>query len=730
MSMDKPYYNPEIWGGIECTINRVRDKYFDQAEYAGHYTRITDIDIIASLGIKKIRYPILWEKHQLHKNIPINWQWTQDQLENLREKKIEIIAGLVHHGSGPVFTDLTDPSFPYLLAAYAKNVARQFPWIKYYTPVNEPLTTARFSGLYGLWYPHKRNTKSFVQILLNELKGIVLSMQEIRKINPDAQLIQTEDLGKTYSTKKLKYQAAFENERRWLTYDILCGKFDEKHKLWKHFKRLNIPETDLKFFLENPCVPDVFGFNHYLTSERYLDERLHLYPEHTHGGNGRHRYADVETVRVEIEENTGVEVLLKEAWNRYKKPVAITEVHLHCHREEQLRWFKHVLDAGKKLVSLGIDVRGVTTWAVLGSYGWNQLLTKPRGDYEAGAFDLRSGNPRATALAHFIKKLNKENGASHHLSDEKGWWQRNSRILYAPVIKQVRMNKIKDAVPILIMGKKGTLGKAFARVCEERCLSYKLVSRQECDISELSEIENAINLYKPWAIINAAGYVRVDDAEKDSLNCFRDNTTGPKNLAIACTKYGVKLISFSSDLVFDGTKNSPYIESDAVNPLNIYGKSKAHAEGILMQENPAALLIRTSAFFSPWDEYNFVHHIRKSLSQYESIDVAKDITVSPTYVPDLVNAALDILIDEETGIWHLANKGSITWADLAYDIADGFDLDRSFINAVSSGELNYAALRPAYSVLSTEKGHLLPSFQNAFERYVLKEKIEARKKVA
>jgi dTDP-4-dehydrorhamnose reductase len=114
--------------------------------------------------------------------------------------------------------------FPELLADYAKEVARKFPWIKYYTPVNEPLTTARFSGLYGLWYPHATNNKSFLVMLLNQLKAVVLSMKAIREINPDAKLVQTEDLAKIHSTPKLKYQRDFENHRRWLSYDLLCGK--------------------------------------------------------------------------------------------------------------------------------------------------------------------------------------------------------------------------------------------------------------------------------------------------------------------------------------------------------------------------------------------------------------------------------------------------------------------------------------------------------------------------
>lgn len=729
MLMDKKSCNPEIWGGIECTINRFRDQYFDQLQYAGHYERDTDIDQLAATGIRKLRYPILWEKHQPEPGCAIDWSRTESRLNRIREKGIGVIATLLHHGSGPKFTQLDDPAFPEALAAYARQVAAKFPWLTDYTPVNEPLTTARFSGLYGIWYPHSNSSGHFVRMLLNQLKGTVLAMREIRQVNPAARLVQTEDLGKTYSTPKLRYQARFENERRWLTYDILLGRLDDSHPLRKHFLSLGIPEKELDFFLEHPCPPDVFGFNHYLTSERFLDERLSRYPSHTHGGNGRHRYADVEAVRVELEEDTGLAPLLREAWERFGRPMAITEVHLHCHREEQLRWFREVWDTACTLRNEGVQLEAVTAWAMLGSFGWNRLLTVPNGDYEPGVFDLRGGMPRPTALARFIQGLASDGCGDQPLAAEKGWWQRHSRIVYGPVIKQIRMQNNDAAAPLLVIGKNGTLGRAFANLCEQRSIPYQLLSRQDCDISDAAAVEKLVRERRPWAVINAAGYVRVDDAEADADSCFAANTVGPHNLAQACAQYGLPLVSFSSDLVFDGGKDSPYVESDAVNPLNAYGRSKAESEKRVLEEHPGALLVRTSAFFGPWDEYNFIHYIRKSLQAGEAVRVATDMLISPTYVPDLVNATLDLLVDGEKGIWHLANQGAISWADLAYRAAEGFELDRGLIQPVPASEMGYVAARPRYSVLGSEKGHHLPTLEQALDRY-LTEKGTSKRQVA
>ena len=227
MEAKQPYCKPEVWGGIECTINRVEHIFRDQLEETGHYQRNDDIEKFAALGFDKMRYPVLWERHQPHEDIPIDWRWITGQLNNLRKHAITPIAGLMHHGSGPAYTHLLDDDFPGKLANYAGMVAQQFPWLEYYTPVNEPLTTARFSGLYGHWYPHHTDELSCVKMVLNQVKGTILSMKKIRLINPAAKLVQTEDLSKIHSTPLLAYQADFENQRRWLSYDLLCGKINK-----------------------------------------------------------------------------------------------------------------------------------------------------------------------------------------------------------------------------------------------------------------------------------------------------------------------------------------------------------------------------------------------------------------------------------------------------------------------------------------------------------------------
>ena len=259
-------------------------------------------------------------------------------------------------------------------------------------------------------------------------------MKAIRKIIPEAKLIQTEDLGKTFSTELLRYQADFENERRWLTNDLLCGFVKPGHAMWDYFLWLGIPQDSLEFFLQNPCPPQILGLDYYITSERFLDETPGKYPTHAYGSNGRHQYADVEAIRVQHGEKHGPGVLLAECWERYKIPMAITEIHIHGSPEEQIAWFSYVWDACLQLIKNGVDIRAATAWAMFGSFGWSKLLTENPGEYERGVFDVYSGRPVNTSYTEFLKRLAKNPGAPH-LQSVRGWWQMSERFLYDEMLR-------------------------------------------------------------------------------------------------------------------------------------------------------------------------------------------------------------------------------------------------------------------------------------------------------
>jgi beta-glucosidase/6-phospho-beta-glucosidase/beta-galactosidase len=431
----------ELWGGIECTVLRVRGTWRDQLREGGHYGRIGDLDAVAGLGLKKLRYPVLWEHVAPERPGECDWRWHDGRLGRLRELGVTPIAGLVHHGGGPRYTDLLDPRFPALLAEQAGRTARRYPWIRSWTPVNEPLTTARFSGLYGHWHPHRRDQASFLRILANECRAVLLSMRAIRSAVPDAELVQTEDLGKTFSTAPLAYQAAYENERRWLGLDLLQGRVDRAHPWWPRLRAAGVAEWELDELLAGEIGPMVIGVNYYITSERFLDHRLALYPQHLHGGNGRDGYADIEATRVPLppQEATGWEPRLREVWERYGSvPLAVTEAHIGwCPEHEQVRWLLDAWHAAGVLRAEGAEVRAVTIWSLFGAVDWNSLLTREAGHYEPGTFDMRHhpcGKPRPTLIAEAAKALAEHGTFDHPLARQPGWWRREDRFAVPPPV--------------------------------------------------------------------------------------------------------------------------------------------------------------------------------------------------------------------------------------------------------------------------------------------------------
>ena len=720
----------EMWGGLECTINRVRTRYFHQLERNGHLGRPGDIERFAGLGLRAIRYPVLWEQFAPRADAAdVDWSWADARLPRLRDLGVRPIVGLVHHGSGPRHTSLVDPAFATGLAAFAGRVAERYPWVEAWTPVNEPLTTARFSGLYGHWYPHGRSPSVFARALVTQCRAVQLSMRAIRLVNPRAQLVQTEDLGRIYGTPPLAYEADLQNERRWLSFDLLCGRVDRGHPFWERLVRWGVGEEELDAFLADPCPPDVMGINHYLTSDRYLDDRVERYPGLPQGRLGRRAFVDVDAVRACPECLVGPGARLREAWVRYGLPLAVTESHLGSTREEQLRWLVETWRSAAVLRREGVDVRAVTVWSLLGAYNWNVLVTRDAGFYEPGPFDVRGPEPRPTALATVVRALARGGEPDHPVLDQPGWWRRPDRLFYpgaaqgrsyaAPADGGATMRDRADRA-LCITGGTGTLGLAVARLCDVRGIPYHVLSREELDVADPAAVDATFARLDPWAVVNCAGWVRVDDAEREPEACLRANRDAPALLAAACARHGAQLVAFSSDLVFDGAQRvGPYVESDAPAPRNVYGRSKAEMEERVLAVLDSALVVRTSAFFGPWDEANFVTRALRAFAARERVEAASNLVVSPTYVVDLVHAVLDLLVDGARGVWHLANAGAVTWAELARRAAETAGvLPDGLLDPRPARLLGYAAPRPRFSALGTARGQLLPPLGDALERYV------------
>ncbi|MBV9882828.1 MAG: sugar nucleotide-binding protein, partial [Sphingomonadaceae bacterium] len=523
------------------------------------------------------------------------------------------------------------------------------------------------------------------------------------------ELVQTEDLGRVFSTRPLAYQARHENARRWLSLDLLAGRVVPGHELYHFLVDAGIGEAELAAFADGAAAPDLIGINHYLTSDRFLDHRLGLYPELAPGGNGRDRYVDAEAVRVpRLGREVGLGPRLREAWVRYQIPLAVTEVHHGCTREEQLRWFADAWETARALRAEGVELRALTLWALFGNVDWRSLITREEGAYDPGAFDIRAPAPRPTALAKAAAAYARGKPFDHPVLSTPGWWRRRGHS-YGWCAQ--RTSPAKEGRPLLITGATGTLGGALARIANHRGLPARLTGRAELDLGDERSIAEAIARVRPWAVVNAAGYVRTADAEREPEACMAANATGAGRLARAAAAHGLPFVTFSSDLVFDGLHGRPYGESDRPGPACVYGHSKLSAERLTGAAGGEALIVRTAAFFGPWDRYNFAWAVLEALRRGEPVSASATEIVSPTFVPDLCHAVLDLLIDGETGIWHLANRGALSWFDFARTIAEGAGLDASLIFAREMRPLRNTAL-------VSERGMLLRPLDQAIASYL------------
>ncbi len=645
----------ELWGGIECTRNRVGDTYVDQLELNGHAVREDDLDRMADLGIRVWRYPVLWERVAPHGLARADWSWPTRRLTRMRELGLDPIVGLVHHGSGPPDTSLLDPAFPEKLAAYADAVAARFPWVKRWTPVNEPLSTARFSGLDGHWYPHGRSHPEFARAIVNETRGIVLAMQAIRRHVPDAELVYTEDVCRHSSTPKLAAEATFRNQRRWIGLDLVCGRIDADHPLHAWLVAHGISPAEIAGI--EPTPPEVIGANYYVTSDRFLDEHPHRMPPHRriHGPEGF--YGESEAVRWTRPGLLGHRTLLDEVWDRYHLPVVISEVHVGCTREEQVRWLLEAWDAAHLARQDGADVRAVTVWGAFGLFGWDRLVVRRGGTYEPGLFDVRGPTPRPTALAKVAKALARGEKPDVPYGGA-GWWRRPTRTFGREPI-DVPMPGFPPALelpptwpqrPLLITGS-GALARRVAHACRVRDLPTIMPGRA-LDPADADALARLVDELEPWAVFHAAGVRGPYAAERHPELAERLHARAPAVLARLCRDRGVRLLVLSSSRVLTGP--GPHDEGAPLRPRGVLGRTQAHGE---LAAEGVALVLRCGHIVGLDHGQDLLGYGLRHVATGRpwQVSVGEPVVVSRA----LVDHALDLLVDGEVGLRHVAHRSDL-----------------------------------------------------------------------
>lgn len=269
-------------------------------------------------------------------------------------------------------------------------------------------------------------------------------------------------------------------------------------------------------------------------------------------------------------------------------------------------------------------------------------------------------------------------------------------------------------------GAAGGLGRAFVERLRGRC-EVAALGHTELDITRRNDVFDAVREHKPDLIIDAAGMSDIDNCESDRWQAYLVNRDGAKHLAMAAAEVGAIMIFPSSDLVFDGSKISPYREEEPPNPLSIYGDTKLAAELAVMSHAPRHLVIRTGWLFGPYGR-NFISDALQWKQTQDIVLAGEDHRSQPTYQPDFVDAVLELVKQDRTGLWHVASEGEATQYEasvLAFELLRVVGCE---VKALRRGAGGRTALRPRYSVLNCTKLHdagiKLRSWKDALEAFL------------
>ena len=263
---------------------------------------------------------------------------------------------------------------------------------------------------------------------------------------------------------------------------------------------------------------------------------------------------------------------------------------------------------------------------------------------------------------------------------------------------------------ILVFGGNGQLGRELARACAMRAIPLVALSRAEADIADEAAVRAAISLQKPSLVVNAAAYTKVDAAESETEAARLGNEIGPGVLASACAAADVPLIHVSTDYVFDGSKDGPYLEDDPIAPINAYGRTKAAGERAVRATAGRHVILRTSWVYGEFGQ-NFLKTMLKLAAERDELRVVSDQYGCPTSTADLAAAILAIaprLVanDDIWGTYHFAGSGATTWHGFANRIVTAqapLTGRAPRVTAIPTRDFPTAARRPTNSVLDCNK---------------------------
>ncbi|HZX63464.1 MAG TPA: dTDP-4-dehydrorhamnose reductase [Bacteroidales bacterium] len=259
---------------------------------------------------------------------------------------------------------------------------------------------------------------------------------------------------------------------------------------------------------------------------------------------------------------------------------------------------------------------------------------------------------------------------------------------------------------ILVTGGDGQLGSALKKLAGDyKDYIFTFIDVRDLDLTDSSAMAAFLGTHQPGILINCAAYTAVDKAESETDRAMAVNATAPGEIARICSETGIRLIHISTDYVFDGRSFIPYKETDPVNPVSVYAKSKLEGETRIQKQHVKGIIIRTSWLYSEYGQ-NFVKTILKKGKELGKLRVVYDQVGGPTYAGDIARVILDIMPEvvnaSSMEVYHYANEGVISWYDFANAIIDISGIE-CILEPVETKAYPTPAARPSYSVFNKTK---------------------------
>ncbi|MGC2238531.1 MAG: family 1 glycosylhydrolase [Pyrinomonadaceae bacterium] len=342
-----------------------------------------DLDLVSSCNLNLMRYSAPWHSIEREPGV-YDWMWLDKALNRFREMGIEPILDPLHHTSFPewLFGGFANPKFAGSYLNFIEKLAARYPWIRYYTIINEPFVTALFCGGEGIWYPYLKSKNSFVSMILNMGEAICRVSERLTETLDEAYFVHVDTCEKHRPTNAASIEnARFRNELRFLVVDLVLGKINENHPLYNYLRQNGATRDRLERFTENPSRIDILGLDYYAHSELEWNGDERIYPNRNPEG-----FANIAMDYV----------------NRYNLPVMLSETNIRGFVSDRISWLKFMVEQCEilknRLEPRAIPFHGFCWYPFIDSTDWCSLVREASGKIDPqGIYHLDCGSLRRNA---------------------------------------------------------------------------------------------------------------------------------------------------------------------------------------------------------------------------------------------------------------------------------------------------------------------------------------------